>query len=91
MNARFFEIFRQEFTHNLRRPLYWVLIALIGFFLWELSGGEASMGSGDARVGVLDDLQHRFWHRLVSSVEHQNHPFFSVLLSVCCVTRGSTR
>jgi len=51
MNARFFEIFRQEFTHNLRRPLYWVLIALIGFFLWELSGGEASMGSGDARVG----------------------------------------
>ena len=51
MNARFFEVFREEFRHNLRRPLFWFLILLIGFFLWELSGGEASMGSGDARVG----------------------------------------
>lgn len=48
---RLWEVFRQEFTHNLRRPLFWVLILLIGFFSWELSRGSASMGSGDARVG----------------------------------------
>src|SRR5262245_1301141 len=49
--ARLGEVFRQEFSHNLRRPLFWVLILLTGFFSWELSGGQASMGSGDARVG----------------------------------------
>jgi ABC-2 type transport system permease protein len=49
--ARLWEVFRQEFTHNLRRPLYWVLILLTGYFSWELSGGQASMSSGDARVG----------------------------------------
>jgi ABC-2 type transport system permease protein len=49
--ARLWEVFREEFTHNLRRPLFWVLILLIGFFSWELSRGSASMGSGDARVG----------------------------------------
>jgi ABC-type Na+ efflux pump permease subunit len=51
MNARLWEVFRQEFTHNLRRPLFWMLILLVGFFTWELSGGHASMSSGDARVG----------------------------------------
>ena len=51
MNARFFEVFREEFRHNLRRPLFWFMILLNGFFLWELAGGQASMGSGDARVG----------------------------------------
>src|SRR5262245_57297691 len=49
--ARLWEVVRQEFTHNLRRPLFWVLILLTGFFSWELSGGQASMSSGDARVG----------------------------------------
>lgn len=49
--ARLAEVFREDFTHNLRRPLFWVLILLIAFFSWELSGGNASIGSGDARVG----------------------------------------
>ena len=49
--ARLGEVFWQEFAHNLRRPLFWVLILLIGFFSWELSGGGASISSGDARVG----------------------------------------
>ena len=49
--TRLWEVFRQEFTHNLRRPLFWVLILLTGYFSWELSGGQASMSSGDARVG----------------------------------------
>jgi len=49
--ARLAEVFREEFTHNLRRPLFWVLLLLVGYFSWELSRGGASIGSGDARVG----------------------------------------
>jgi ABC-type transport system involved in multi-copper enzyme maturation permease subunit len=56
MNARVFEIFRQEFTHNLRRPLFWFQILLVGFFVFELSRGQAQMSSGDARVGG-----HKAW------------------------------
>ena len=49
--ARGYEVFRQEFSHNLRRPLFWVLILMTGFFAFMLSSGEASISSGDARVG----------------------------------------
>ena len=49
--ARGYEVFRQEFAHNLRRPLFWVLILLTGLFAFMLAGGEASISSGDARVG----------------------------------------
>jgi ABC-2 type transport system permease protein len=49
--ARTFEVFRQEFTHSLRRPLFWVQMLLLGFLVWSLSTGHASIGAGDARVG----------------------------------------
>src|SRR5262245_18037195 len=49
--GRFFEVLRQEFTHNLKRPLFWVLIALLGLMSFELSTGHAQIGSGDASVG----------------------------------------
>ena len=49
--VRFWEVFRQDFVHNLRRPLFWLMILLVAFFSWELSQGHASIGSGDARVG----------------------------------------
>lgn len=51
MNARFLAVFQEEFRHNVRRPLFWFQIILLGFFLYMLSTGEASMQSGDARVG----------------------------------------
>jgi ABC-2 type transport system permease protein len=51
MNARFLEVSRLEFAHALRRPLFWFQILLVGFFAFMLSTGEASMSSGDARVG----------------------------------------
>ena len=54
--ARTFEIFRQEFTHNLRRPLFWVQIVLLAFMTWSLSIGKATMSSGDASVGG-----HKAW------------------------------
>jgi len=54
--ARTFEVFRQEFTHSLRRPLFWVQMLLLGFMVFMLSTGHASMQSGDARVGG-----HKAW------------------------------
>ena len=54
--TRTFEILRQEFSHNLRRPLFWVLMLLLGFMVYMLSTGRAQMGSGDARVGG-----HKAW------------------------------
>ena len=56
--GRFFEVFRQEFTHNLRRPLFWVLILLLGFMSFEPSTGHAQIGSGDARVGGTQGVDH---------------------------------
>ena len=49
--ARMVEVFRQEFLHNFKRPIFWVLILLTGFFAYSLAGGQASISSGDARVG----------------------------------------
>jgi ABC-type Na+ efflux pump permease subunit len=54
--ARTFEVFRQELSHNLRRPMFWVLLLLIGFMAWAMSQGHAEMSSGDARVGG-----HKAW------------------------------
>ena len=45
------EVARLDLMHNLRRPLFWVQLLILGFFTWELAGGGASLGSGDARVG----------------------------------------
>jgi len=49
--ARVWEVALQDLRHNARRPLFWVQIVLVGFFLFALAGGKASIGSGDARVG----------------------------------------
>ena len=49
--ARTLEVARLEFLHGLRRPLFWVQLLILGFLSWELAGGHAQLGSGDARVG----------------------------------------
>lgn len=54
--ARTFEVFRQEFAHNLRRPMFWVQLVLVLFMVFMLSTGKAQMSSGDARVGG-----HKAW------------------------------
>jgi len=48
---RWLEVAAQDLRHNLRRPLFWVQIVILAFFLSSLAGGHASIGSGDARVG----------------------------------------
>ena len=49
--TRFLEVFRQELAQVPRRPLFWVLVLILGFFALMLSRGNAQIGSGDVRVG----------------------------------------
>lgn len=49
--ARLGEVFRQEIAHGVRRPIYWVLLLILGFFAMSMARGDASISSGDARVG----------------------------------------
>jgi len=49
--ARLRELYQQELRFHTRRPLLWVLLLLIGFMVWSISNGNASIQSGDARVG----------------------------------------
>ena len=44
--ARTFEVFRQEFTHSLRRPLFWVQVLLLGFMIYMMSTGKAQIELG---------------------------------------------
>jgi hypothetical protein len=49
--GRMLEVLRLDLSHVPRRPLYWMVTALLLFFAWELAGGDAQIGSGDVRVG----------------------------------------
>jgi ABC-2 type transport system permease protein len=49
--ARLTQIFRVDFFHNLRRPLYWMLIVILALTSWGLSSGTMQIASGDSRVG----------------------------------------
>ena len=49
--VRILEVARLDLLHSLRRPLFWMQLVILVFFSWELSGGHAQLGSGDARVG----------------------------------------
>ncbi len=49
--ARIWELFKQELKFHSRRPLLWVQLLILGFMAYMLSNGNASISSGDARVG----------------------------------------
>jgi ABC-type transport system involved in multi-copper enzyme maturation permease subunit len=49
--ARLGEVFGVEFSHNARRPLFWMLILTLALFAFELSNGHATISSGNAAVG----------------------------------------
>ena len=49
--GRFFEVLRLELAHNVRRPLFWVQVLVLLFLAQQLAAGNASIQSGDARVG----------------------------------------
>ena len=48
---RFSLVFRQDFDRVLRRPLFWVLLIILGLTAWGLAGGNVRIASGDAAVG----------------------------------------
>jgi ABC-type transport system involved in multi-copper enzyme maturation permease subunit len=49
--SRFLEVLRLELAHNVRRPLFWVQVLILLFLAQQLASGNASIQSGDARVG----------------------------------------
>src|SRR6185295_8297696 len=48
---RLFEVYRTDLRFQVKRPLVWVLVALICFFAWLFSTGHLHVASGDTDVG----------------------------------------
>ena len=44
-------VFRLELYRQIRHPLVWILILLLGLMLWGLSEGKVRIGTGDTTVG----------------------------------------
>ena len=40
-----------DLRHNLRRPLFWILLLLLVLMAWGLSAGNVRIGTGDSSVG----------------------------------------
>jgi len=52
MNAvRCRTVFDQDFRLNLRRPLFWFLLAILALMSWGLSRGAVTISSGDSAIG----------------------------------------
>ncbi|MBK7642761.1 MAG: ABC transporter permease subunit [Planctomycetes bacterium] len=49
--ARFLEIARTEFRFQTRRPLFWVLLVVLGLMAWGFSTGNLRISAGDSDVG----------------------------------------
>jgi ABC-type transport system involved in multi-copper enzyme maturation permease subunit len=49
--ARLSEIARTEFRFQTRRPLFWVLLVVLGLMAWAMSTGSMRISSGDSDVG----------------------------------------
>jgi ABC-type transport system involved in multi-copper enzyme maturation permease subunit len=48
---RLLRVFQLDFLHNLRRPLFWILILILGLIAYGLSYGGVQIQSGDSAVG----------------------------------------
>jgi ABC-type transport system involved in multi-copper enzyme maturation permease subunit len=49
--SRPLRVFRLDFFHSFRRPLYWILLLILALLAWGLSSGHVAVSSGDSRVG----------------------------------------
>ena len=49
--SRLLEVLRLDLSHMRRRPIVWILLILLAFMSFEMSMGNAQIGSGDVRVG----------------------------------------
>ena len=50
---RLWLVARNELSFNVRRPMFYICLAVLGFIVWGLSTGNVSIviASGDATVG----------------------------------------
>ena len=44
-------VFRLDLAENRSRPIFWILILILGFTAWGLSRGEVTIQSGNSAVG----------------------------------------
>ncbi len=49
--SRLFRVFKLDFVHYCKRPLFWVLIVVVLLTSWGLSSGKMQISSGDSHVG----------------------------------------
>ena len=49
--SRTFEVYRTDLRFQLKRPLLWVLVLIVGFLAWGFSTGHVHVASGDNDVG----------------------------------------
>ena len=49
--TRWWEVARREFLTGVRRPAYWILLLLMGFLAYGLSGGAVTIASGGGDAG----------------------------------------
>jgi ABC-2 type transport system permease protein len=49
--SRLVRTFRLDLSYSFRRPLFWILILILGLTAWGLSAGALQVSSGDSRVG----------------------------------------
>jgi ABC-2 type transport system permease protein len=49
--ARLWRVARTEWRHQVRRPLYWVLLVLLVFVVWGVSSGNVTIDAGSTEVG----------------------------------------
>lgn len=48
---RTYEVFRLDLVHNLRRPIFWILVAILAFTAWGLTTGNVQISSGNSDIG----------------------------------------
>ncbi|HKG92431.1 MAG TPA: ABC transporter permease [Gemmatimonadaceae bacterium] len=49
--ARLRLVLALDLRHNLRRPLFWILLVLLFLMAWGMSAGNVRIGTGDSSVG----------------------------------------
>ncbi|MCY1040496.1 M1 family aminopeptidase [Corallococcus sp. bb12-1] len=49
--ARLLRVARTEFRHQVRRPLFWVLLVLLVALVWGTSSGNVTIAAGSSEVG----------------------------------------
>jgi ABC-type transport system involved in multi-copper enzyme maturation permease subunit len=71
---RTLEVARVDLFHNLRRPIFWIWIAVLVLLTWGMSTGEMRISSGDTTVGGK---------QAYITSEFANAQILTVIVAVC--------